>query len=266
MFIDTHCHLERARYGDELPDVLERARAARVSPMVAIGSGSTLETCAEAAALARSEPDVWAAIGVHPHEAASYSDALEAGIEGLAADPGVVAIGETGLDYHYAFAPPAVQEHAFRRQIHLAHRVGKPLVIHNRESDEDCIRILRDSPARDVGGVIHCFTSGWELAEAALDLGFFLGFTGIVSFRNAENVRDVLRRTPPERIVIETDSPFLAPVPHRGKRNEPAFVADVCAAVARVLERDVVEVAALTTANARRLYRLPAPEEDGADD
>lgn len=262
MFIDTHCHLERSRYGDDLPDVLARARAARVSAMVAIGSGGTIETCAEAVDLATAEADVRAAIGVHPHEAASYTDALEAGIEALAADPAVVAIGETGLDYHYSFAPPEVQEAAFRRQIHLAHRVGKPLVIHNRDSDEDCMRILRDSPARDVGGVIHCFTSGWELARVALDLGFFLGFTGIVSFRNAENVRDVLRRTPLDRIVIETDSPFLAPVPYRGKRNEPAFVADVGAAVARVLERDVAEVAALTTANARQLYRLPEAEGD----
>ncbi|TVR03969.1 MAG: TatD family deoxyribonuclease [Deltaproteobacteria bacterium] len=264
MFIDTHCHLELHRYGDELPFVLQRARDNGVARMVAIGSGGTLATCEEAVRLAEAHPDIHAVIGFHPHEASAFDFDAAQGVAEFAEHPRVVAVGETGLDYHYAFSPPVVQEDAFRQQIEIARMVGKPLVIHNRESDEDCIRILQDSPAGSVGGVIHCFTSGWDLAKVALDLGFYIGFTGIVSFRNGEDVRDVLRRVPQDRIVIETDSPFLAPVPHRGRRNEPAWVVDVARAVADTLGLSLEEVARITTENACRLYRLPDIEPSGS--
>jgi TatD DNase family protein len=254
--IDSHCHLQKKTYGDELSDVVERAVEAGVQTLVTIGSSDSLDVCQEAIQLAELDDRIWATVGFHPHGAdAAGPDEVRA-VERLSAHPRVVAVGEIGLDYHYDFSPRDRQQEVFRQFIGVAKRVGKPIVIHNRESDDDCIRILEEERAEDVGGVIHCFTSGWELAKVALDKGFFIGFTGIVSFKNANEVRDVLKKTPLDRIVIETDSPYLAPVPFRGRRNEPAYTAYVADAVATALELPVEEVRALTEANTRRLYRL----------
>ncbi len=255
--IDTHCHLQAKTYGEEMPDVIARAVEAGVDTLVTIGSAGALEVCNEAVALAETYPNVWATVGYHPHHASEVTPEVLAEIERIAAHERVVAVGEIGLDYHYDYSPRDVQQQVFRDFIEVARRVGKPIVIHNRESDADCMEILGDTRVDEVGGVVHCFTSSWELAECALDHGFYLGFTGIVSFKNAEEVRDVLRKTPRDRIVVETDSPYLTPRPHRGRRNEPAYVMHVAEAVADTLGMTLAEVSELTNENAKRLYRLP---------
>ncbi len=256
-FFDTHCHLDPDRYPNEVDAVLDRAVAAGVERMVAIGTGATLDEVGQAVALAGRRPEVWATAGFHPHDAARVTEPMLVELEAVVRHPRIVAIGEAGLDYHYDYSPREVQPAIFAAQIELARSVQKPIVIHNRESDDDCARLLVEQRAHEVGGVVHCFTSSWELARAALDAGFYLGFTGIVSFKNAEGVRDVLRRTPLDRIVIETDSPYLSPLPHRGRKNEPARVADVCTWVARTLGLDPGVVAEATWDNAHRLYRMP---------
>ena len=226
--------------------------------MIVIGCGPTVGDCADAVAIARQHPGVFATVGLHPHEAKHWSDDYRAAIAELGRDPRVVAVGEMGLDYHYDHSPRDVQRAVFEQQIELAVELGKPIVIHNRESDDDCMSILRQGRARLSGGVVHCFTSSWDLARVALDEGFCLGFTGIVSFRTGENVREVLKRTPLDRILIETDSPYLAPVPFRGRQNQPGYVRHVAEAVAATLGLSVEEVAELTTRNAERLFRLEA--------
>ncbi len=256
--IDSHCHLQRSTYGDQFDSVLDRARAVGVETMVTIGSSGSVEVCREAVAHAEASPDVFATVGYHPHDVRLLDEDAWAAVADLARQERVVAVGETGLDYHYEHSPRDAQQAAFRRFLALAREVGKPVVIHNRESDDDCIRILEEERAEDVGGVEHCFTSSWELARAALDRGFYIGFTGIVTFKRADAVRDVLRRVPLDRVVVETDCPYLAPEPHRGRRNEPAYVAHVAAGVAAALGGDVEEVRAVTSDNARRLYGLSA--------
>lgn len=254
--IDTHCHVYPSTFGDDVDATLQRARDAGVERMVIIGAGGSLELCQAAVDLAERHEDVFATAGFHPHEASAWTEANGLALTEICRHPRVVAVGEMGLDYHYDYSPRDQQEAAFRAQIAIAREVGKPIVIHNRESDEDCIRILREEDPSDVGGVVHCFTSSWELAECALEHGLHIGFTGIVSFRSAEAVRDVLRRVPRDRIVIETDSPYLAPVPFRGRKNEPAYVKHVGEAVARALDTTLDDVLAFTTENARRLYRI----------
>lgn len=252
---DTHCHLQK-KYYDDVDAVVARARAAGVCGMVTIGSAGSVAIAEEAIALAESHADVWATVGFHPHEAAAVGRSELEAIESLASHERVVAVGEIGLDYYYERSPRDRQREAFASFVDIARRVGKPVVIHNRESDRDCMDMFHTERIGDVGGVVHCFTSSWELARTALDNGMFLGFTGIVTFKRSEEVRDVLRRTPHDRVVIETDSPYLAPVPFRGKQNEPAWVAHVVPFVADALGLSVAAAAELTTANARRLYRL----------
>ena len=254
--IDSHCHLEAETYGDELPAVLARAREQGVAGFVTIGSSDSLAACREAIALAERHPDVWATLGFHPHYASAADETSLTRVAELAQHPRVVALGETGLDYHYDRSPREVQRRVFARFLDMARVLAKPVVIHNRDSDADCMEIMRAERAGDIGGVVHCFSSSWDLAKLALDMGFFLGFTGIVSFKKAEEVRDVARRTPLDRIVIETDSPYLAPRPHRGRRNEPAYVVHVAEALAQALRLGVDEVIAVTSENTRRLYRL----------
>lgn len=254
--IDTHCHVYPSTFGDDVDATLQRARDAGVEQMVVIGAGGSMDLCRAALEVASRHDDVFATAGFHPHEASAWTDAVAEELIELCRNERIVAVGEMGLDYHYDYSPRDQQERAFRAQIAVAREVGKPIVIHNRESDEDCIRILRDEAPSDVGGVVHCFTSSWELAECALELGFCIGFTGIVSFRNAEGVREVLRRVPRDRIVIETDSPYLSPVPYRGRKNEPAYVKHVAEAVARALDTSLEDVLTCTTENARRLYGL----------
>jgi len=207
-------------------------------------------------ALARAESDVVAAVGVHPHDAASADSSLVDAIAALAREPKVVAVGEIGLDYHYDHSPRDVQKDVFRRFIALARELDKPIVIHTRNAPADTITILREEGARDVGGIIHCFSEDRAFAERALDLGFDLSFSGIVTFKNAHSIQDVAGWAPADRVLIETDSPYLAPLPLRGKRCEPAFIVHTARRVAELRGIPFEDLAQITSENAVRRFRL----------
>jgi TatD DNase family protein len=254
--VDTHCHLDPQYFGEGPDAVMERARAAGVGAFVVVGVGRDLSPARHAVALAQRVPDrVRAAVGVHPHDATTLDDASYAELAGLARDPAVVAVGEIGLDYHYDHSPRDVQRAAFARLVGLAREVGKPIVVHTREAPGDTIDVLAAEGARDVGGVIHCFSEDKAFAERALDLGFYLSFSGIVTFKAAKSVQDVCAWAPADRVLVETDSPYLAPVPLRGKPCEPAFVVHTAKRVAELRGVALEEVARTTTDNARRLFR-----------
>lgn len=250
--VDTHCHLD-AHYFKEGPDaVIARANEAGVERFVVIGVGRDLEPAREAVALAKRRPDVRATAGVHPHDASMLDDAARDELARLVAEPEVVAVGEIGLDYHYMRSPKDVQERVFRELVQLARRAKKPIVVHTREAPEDTLRILVEEGARDVGGVIHCFSEDRAFATRALDLGFDLSFSGIVTFKTATSVHEVAAWAPIDRILVETDSPYLAPVPFRGKPCEPAMTVYTAARVAELRGTSLEEIALRTTENARR--------------
>ncbi|MFO0725883.1 MAG: TatD family hydrolase [Myxococcota bacterium] len=255
MLIDSHAHLDS--FGDELPQILQRARLAGVERIITIGASDGLGPNHKAVEIARAHPQVFAAVGVHPHDARIVDQAALDTIEALAQDPKVVAIGETGLDFHYKHSTPDEQRRAFVSFIELGLRVNKPIVVHTREADQETAAILRDTGARAAGGVIHCFSGTAALAAAAIDLGFFVSFSGILTFKAADELRAIAKDLPRDRVLVETDCPFLAPIPHRGKRNEPAFVALTAERLAELWEVPVAEVQATTSANAARLFRLP---------
>jgi TatD DNase family protein len=260
--IDSHCHLEakdfRAPDGsDERPAVLARARAAGVEGFVCVGSGAGLDEVRTAVAMAEAHGDIWAAVGIHPHDAARIPDGALVEIERLAAaHPRVVAVGETGLDYHYKHSSPESQQEALRQFIAIARRTRQPLSLHIRDAHADAARILTDEGARDVGGVIHCFTGELAHARAYVELGFHISLSGVVTFKSADAIREAAAWAPLERLLVETDCPFLAPVPLRGKRNEPAYVTHTAATVASLRGLDPLDFAEATTRNARRLFRL----------
>jgi TatD DNase family protein len=233
--------------------VLERARAAGVSTFLCVGVGG-LAQAEQAVALAEQHPDVFASAGVHPHDAARDAS-LD--FDALWANPRVLAVGEVGLDYHYDHSPRDTQAQVFRRFIATARRLQKPLIIHTRSAAEDTLQILEGEGARDAGGVIHCFSEDRAFATRALDLGFYLSFSGIVTFKSARAIQEVAAWAPADRVLVETDSPYLAPVPLRGKRCEPAFVVHTGKYVAALRGTDEAHFAALTTDNARRCFRLP---------
>ncbi|MCG5054868.1 MAG: TatD family hydrolase [Myxococcales bacterium] len=255
--IDTHCHLDFEDYAGELPEVLDRARRAGVNAFVCIGAGNDTRSARAAVALAAAEADVWAVVGVHPHDAASMTEADWAELEGLGKAARVVGIGETGLDYHYDQSPRAVQRDAYRRFLELARRLQRPVISHIRDAHEDAKQILTEA-GRGHPGVIHCFTGERDDARAYLDLGQMISFSGILTFKNAEPIREAARFTPLDRIVIETDAPYLAPIPYRGKRNEPAYVVETLKCLANLKQLDLETTARATTENARRLFGLPA--------
>ncbi len=258
---DTHCHLDDRRFADDLPEVLDRARAAGVARLVTVGCAKDAATMTRAIDIARAHEDwVRAAVGVHPHDATALDDATLDALRDVVSDPLVVAVGETGLDYHYDHSPRPVQQEAFRRTIALAREVRKPIVVHTRSAPEDTLRILREEEARDVGGIIHCFSEDAAFARAALDLGFVASFSGIVTFKNAAGVRDAAAKQPPDAVLVETDAPYLAPVPHRGKRNEPSYVAETAQVVADLRGIPADELCRLSMDNACRLFGMPAPE------
>jgi TatD DNase family protein len=241
--------------------VIARARASGLVHVVVVGQwreGRGMTGANDAIALAQQDPSFFSATaGIHPHDAARATEADFAELRRMCAGAGVTAVGECGLDFHYDHSPRDVQRSVFVRQIRLAKEVQKPLVVHTREADEETAEILRQElgPA---GGVIHCFTSDWTAAQRYLALGMYLSFSGVLTFKNAEAVRDAAVRAPLDRVMVETDCPFLAPVPHRGKRNEPAYVALTAAALASLRGVPPGELARATTENARRALRLPA--------
>lgn len=255
MFVDSHCHLTYEGLGDRLPDVLSAMQAAQVDEALCICT--TIEEFPQVLALAQSHPALWATVGVHPDtENLHEPDADE--LVQLAQHPRVLAIGETGLDYFRlngrTVADMAWQRERFRQHIHAARRCGKPLVVHTREASADTLAILEEEGADAVGGVFHCFTETDAVARAALEMGFHISFSGILTFRNADDLREVARYVPLERCLIETDSPYLAPVPHRGKTNSPAFVPHVAARLAELKGVGLPELARATTENFERLF------------
>ena len=252
MIIDTHCHLD-AQYCPDPDEVLARARSAGVQAFVAIGVGS-LEAAKGALALAARRTDVVCTVGVHPHDAASADEALVAELSALATGEDVVGIGEIGLDYHYDHSPRETQKDVFRRFIALARELRRPIVVHTRSAPEDTLDILDAENARDVGGVIHCFSEDRAFAARALDLGFDLSFSGIVTFKNATAIHEVARWAPADRILIETDSPYLAPVPKRGKPNEPSFIVHTATHLATLRGVTAAAIEEKTTENAVRRF------------
>ena len=254
--IDSHCHLDPQYFAADLQEVLARARAAGIEAFVCVGVGRRLEAPQEAVALAAAEPDIFATVGVHPHDVAAMTEADWGALEELARRPRVVGIGETGLDYYYDHSPREAQQAAYRRFVAMARGAGLPVVSHVRDAHEEAAAILRDEKAGD--GVIHCFSGGVTEARAYLDLGQYLSFSGILTFKTAGNIREAAAFAPLDRILIETDAPYLAPIPHRGKKNEPAYIAQTLATLASVRGLPLAEVESATTANARRLFRLPS--------
>lgn len=254
---DSHCHLNDEAFAQDRAAVLARARQCGVRYLIDVGATSGLEANRRAVALAEREAEVFATVGIHPHEAAAVDEHVLLEIEQLSHAPKVVAIGETGLDFHYDHSPRPQQEEIFRRFIALARNRRLPLTVHVRDAYPRAAQILREEGASEVGGVIHCFTGSWEEAREFLDLGFFLSFSGVLTFKNAERVREAARRAPMDCLLIETDAPYLAPVPVRGRRNEPAFVAYTAIRLAEVRSCAVEEVAWRTTENTVRLFALP---------
>ncbi|MFQ5667192.1 MAG: TatD family hydrolase [Candidatus Binatia bacterium] len=254
--IDSHCHLDEPRFAEDLDAVIVRARAAGVRCMVTIGGGEHLQTNLAAIALARRYDDVFATAGVHPHAARIVSPAVLAEIARLAREPKVVAIGETGLDYHYDNSPRPAQQEAFRQFIGLARGLALPLVVHLRDAYDDALTIMREEQAAEVGGVMHCFSGDRRAARAFLDLGFDLSFSGMITFKNADELRAVARMVPKDRFMIETDAPFLTPFPHRGRRNEPRYVVYTAARLAAVRQQPLDTVAAQSRVTAERRFRF----------
>lgn len=258
MFIDSHCHLSFPELKQKLPDILSDMRAAQVDQAICICT--QMEEFEAVHALALAHPQLWATVGVHPDtEDMREPDVAE--LVRLAALPRVVAIGETGLDYYRlngrSIDDMEWQRERFRTHVRAARQAAKPLVIHTRASAADTLRVLDEEGGEQAGGVFHCFTETAEVALAAVERGYCISFSGIVSFKNAQDLRDLLKRLPLDRVLIETDSPYLAPVPFRGKTNTPAYVPHVAQAVADAVGLPVAELAAITAANTRRLFRLP---------
>ena len=258
MLIDTHVHLDDPRYDPDREDIFQRAAEAGVTTFITIGCD--LPTSQSAVGLAVDRVNVFATVGVHPHEAKEIQPDWYPQLRELARHPKVVAFGEIGLDFHYDHSPRDVQRQRFREQIQLAKDLGLPLVIHTREAREETIQILQEEQAQEVGGVFHCFSEDAWLAKEALDLGFHLSFSGILTFRNAQPLRDIVHTVPDDRLLIETDAPYLTPVPFRGSRNESAHVKLVAEQIASIKYGDsstgLEQVAHLTSENAKRLFKI----------
>jgi TatD DNase family protein len=251
--IDSHCHLDSGQFDVDREAVIERALAAGVEHMVAIGTGEGPPDLEAGIRLADRHPFFYATVGVHPHDAAKAGDETFLKLRELLTHPKVVALGEIGLDYHYDHSPRDVQHAVFAEQMRLARDARKPIVIHTREAWDDTLALLSKHWAPELGGIMHCFSGGPEEARQALDLGFHLSFGGIVTFPKALAIQEAARRTPADRILIETDAPYLAPVPKRGKRNEPAYIVETVRKLAELRGETVEAVAATTSANFRRL-------------
>jgi TatD DNase family protein len=264
MFIDSHCHLDGPRFDSDREQVIARAREVGIANILAVGTGDGPGTLDCAVKLADQHDFVYATIGIHPHEAKLATDADFAELEHLARKPRVIAWGEIGLDYYYDHSPREIQKNVFVRQMELARAAKLPIVIHCRPSDnsdnawEDCLALIEQHwKSSGLGGILHCFTGAWPHAKRALDLGFMISFAGNVTFPKAQQIRDSAQQVPLDRILIETDSPFLAPVPYRGKRNEPAFVKEVARQIGELRGISAEEVGTRTSENFYRFFSLP---------
>ena len=258
MLFDSHCHVDGPEFDADRQDVLARARASGVSRMVVIGAVGDTASAERSVALAEANADVWATVATHPHDVAQMTPAWWAVHERLAPHPRVVAIGETGLDYYYNHSPKDVQREAFAKFIDLARRVQKPVVCHIRDAHEEAREILIANRAMELGVVIHCFTGTPDDAREYARLGCYVSFSGIVTYKTAQGLRDAVPLVPKDRLLIETDCPYLAPIPKRGKRNEPAFIRHTAEVVATAAGLSFEELAAQTSENASRVFGLTA--------
>lgn len=253
MIIDTHCHLDFDRFDADRDEVVARAVEADVARIIV--PAVDLDSCAAVLELVDLYESVYAALGVHPNSSSGWQDGWVKRLRELAEHPKVVAIGEIGLDYYRDRAPKAVQRRAMAAQLDLAVDLSLPVIVHNRDSSQDVVELLTAAAAAGgLSGVLHSFSAGWDTARAALDLGFYLGFTGPVTYKNAESLRQIVARTPEDRLLVETDAPFLAPQRYRGQRNEPAYVTNVVERIAQVRGVEMTIVAQQTTTNAQRLF------------
>ena len=254
--VDSHAHIQGAEFAADLDSVLARAREAGVEKIIVVGGAGEISSNNAAVDLARRIPGLFATVGMHPHDAKDVGQEELHKLRKLADNPEVVAVGETGLDFFYDHSPRDIQTRVFCQFIEIARQTGLPLVVHDRDAHKEIGDLLRSEGHGDLKGVIHCFTGDFEAAKKFLDLGFFLSFSGIITFKNADPLREVLKKIPLDRVLIETDSPFLAPAPHRGKRNEPAFVLQVAAAAAGVWGVSLDAVAQATSDNVHRLFTI----------
>jgi TatD DNase family protein len=261
MFIDSHAHLDTSNYDADRAEVIARARAAGVEIMLEIaGSDVGKGSLEPGLKLAEEHEFIYAAIGLHPHEASLFDPQLEQALLACSRHSKVIGWGEIGLDYYYDHSPRDVQQRAFRRQLELAIDRRLPVIIHTRDAEDDTIAILREVWANvggaEIGGIIHCFTGTQALADAAIEMGFHISFSGVLTFKTAEELRNVARSVPMERLLIETDCPFLAPIPYRGKRNEPAFVVETARKLSELKATSLEEIARVTSSNFRRLFGI----------
>ncbi|MGB0749772.1 MAG: TatD family hydrolase [Magnetospiraceae bacterium] len=253
MLVDSHCHLDFPDFATELPEVVSRAKDAGVGTLLTICTH--VSKFPQVLAVAEAYPNVYCTVGTHPHEAGREAPVDAARLMALADHPKVVGFGETGLDFYYNHSPKADQERSFRAHIAAARAAGLPIIIHTRDADDTTAAILREEMAQGAfTGVLHCFSSGRALAEEAVDLGLFISLSGIVTFKSAKDLQETVRHLPKDRLLVETDSPYLAPVPNRGKRNEPAFTVHTAAKVAELVGLDAASLAAQTTANFHTLF------------
>ena len=260
MLIDSHCHLDRldlAPYEGDLTRVIAEAKDRGVSEMLCVGIDMT--NAKEVMRIAQANSGVHAAVGIHPmdvkvDELPTAEDFAQ--LKEWAGNECVIAVGETGLDYYYTAESAEAQQQSFKEHLSISSQVGKPVIVHTRDAREDTLNLIRECGDESIGGVLHCFTESWEMAESALDLNYYISFSGIITFKNASELREVVKRVPVERILVETDSPYLAPVPHRGKKNVPQYVVEVAQCVAELKGISFEEVAEVTTDNFRQLFKL----------
>jgi TatD DNase family protein len=261
--VDSHCHLDFPELAGDIAGVMARARTAGVGHMLTIGT--KISAFPGVLAAAERFPDVSCSVGIHPHDAATEVETDAATLIDLARHPKVVAFGETGLDFFYEHSPREQQERSFRAHVAAARSGGLPVIVHTRDADDDMARVLTDETAKgSFTGVIHCFSSGQQLADLALKLGLYISISGIVTFKKADELRAVVKTVPLDRLLVETDSPYLAPVPYRGKSNEPAYVTKTAAVVAELKGVTPAELAAQTTANFFRLFHKAKPQAAAA--
>lgn len=254
MLFDTHVHINARQFADDEKDVIKRALSEGVSNMIVVGFDR--ETIEGAIRIAEENESIYAAVGWHPVDAIDMTDEDLKWIEELASHPKVVALGEMGLDYHWDKSPKEIQKEVFRKQIRLAKKVKLPIIIHNREATQDIVEILKEEDAKEVGGIMHCFSGSLETAQECIDMNFYISFGGPVTFKNAKKPKEVVKELPLEKLLIETDCPYLTPHPYRGKRNEPAYVKLVAEQIAELKGISLDEVARQTTINAKNIFQI----------
>ena len=255
--IDTHAHLDSKVYDDDRQEVLSRCQAVGVTQV--INASFDLASSQRAVALAREDRRVFATVGIHPHEADEVPADYLAQLIGLAREAKVVALGEMGLDYYRDLSPRVIQQRVFREQLALSRELGIPVVIHDRDAHKDILEIIHGDGISPAGGVMHCFSGSWEMAQECMKMGFYISLAGPVTFKKAPRLHDIARQVPLDRLLVETDAPYLTPEPYRGRRNEPAFVVHTARRVAQLRDLSLDILSAAVTANARRLFNLPLP-------